>query len=326
MGTYHEDWAIEALKTLDDKQRVDLGQIQILLLQRRWGDLQDVVFQDYRGWECSVEDALAWSQLWEGFSRGQILYIPVQVGETPLTDKNRAKNEKTLNGGLKRWKMKASVLRHNGDDDGRIDWSEPLVVDQAWFDPESSIERYRTYQIPAGWCRLEIGATKGSRTVFHLRGGRKSGVARWPYRSEMMWILLPAQSYLPEATLIADKLKDGSGRTTPIIGTGGERLIQDAELPSSLRDNKLNVPEYGLFGRSLWLKEFDELLEERLEKAGLKGWMAKARDKAPEKPTPPPDPEPEPEAPRPLLLIRPTELHTIFDADAVTARPPAKSS
>lgn len=285
MGTYHEDWATEALKHLNPKQRANLAQIHTLLLENHWGELQDVFFQDYRDQPCSVEDALAWSQLWEGISKGQILYVPVEIGHCPLTDKNRAANKSRLNEGLKKWQMEVEVWEgHGKDDDGLLKWKEDLIVDQAWFDSETAAERYRTHRIPAGSCALEIGATKGTRTLFHLRGdSKRGGVARWPYRSPLVWVLLPAYAYLDDkATLLQDRFKDDSGIMRPITN-GPERLIANERLPPELRDERLDLPEYGNFAKSRWLKEFDDALAER----GIK-WPA-----APDKPKPTSQSEPE---------------------------------
>jgi hypothetical protein len=110
----------------------------------------------------------------------QMVFHVAPVGRTPVADRLRDENNLRLKG----LPAPFAATFHGGtaDSDGILRWDEPIAF-QFFSDDEDD----RIVLPPrAGGVPLEVGVTKGSRTILHLVEGR--GLARWPYEHDCCYI------------------------------------------------------------------------------------------------------------------------------------------
>jgi hypothetical protein len=138
---------------------------------------------DRRAGVCLTEQVAAFLAVHAGVVTGRVATVQIDVGCNPDMDVERAINARALTALPSAFA--ATVNRSQFGDangDGWLTWSDTILGERA-TEPYS----IRT-GFPAG-VPIEIGSTKASVTLGHLYGGFW-GVARWPYGSSSLTILL----------------------------------------------------------------------------------------------------------------------------------------
>jgi hypothetical protein len=148
---------------------------------------------------------------------GLLVLSTVPVGAAPGRDRQTALNNERLAGLPDGYS--AEFFGGHDDDDGLFEWQELIEVRHRQQDDSTITVSYPPWQLP-----LEVGHVEPETVIHHIR--RSGGVARWPYRSENIVLLI--------STGVWDgSLTDPSG--TPIEraprGTvvTGDRLIDDRD-------------------------------------------------------------------------------------------------
>lgn len=174
-----------------------------------WNDVQliNAVFQPYRGaWLPSLEDALCWQRIWNDITEGKILLTSVFVGHNPKRDKEKEYHQKTLDSHLFDG-MHAEVENGCGENDGSFKWKNLRCVEghtNGWW---KRTWKCGIIELEEATCPLEIGYTAGSKTLEHLGylwGRGRGAVARWPYNSETIWILIHKEHFGSKSSSIID--------------------------------------------------------------------------------------------------------------------------
>jgi hypothetical protein len=147
--------------------------------------LDDVISQPWRQLRRDWYDAAAQIEVGLHLQAGWYVSAAVEVGATPGGDKDQVGNGT---------KLKGLPLPFNawfdggaGDCDGWFAWDEPVEVRHHMGDGEHLTVRYPVSGVP-----LEVGRTEPETTIWHLR--RDGGVARWPYGSTCVTLLLATTS------------------------------------------------------------------------------------------------------------------------------------
>ena len=131
--------------------------------------------------------------------------VKIDVGTEPARDVERQRNAAALADlphPFQAWVDLEQNADPNGD--GWLEWSETITIGKSTGDgieqPDGSIQpRIVPHEIESGFTKgvpIEIGATKPSRTLGHLYG-RYWGVARWPYGSRFITLLLNLDMFVP---------------------------------------------------------------------------------------------------------------------------------
>lgn len=113
----------------------------------------DFVCQRARGSFDSL-DAYVLGSILARYRRGELLFTKIQLGSTPLADREREANQALLRALPAPF---TALVEPDADGDGLLMWSKESVA-------------------------LEIGTTASSRTLMHLEF--RQGLARWPYGSD----------------------------------------------------------------------------------------------------------------------------------------------
>ena len=144
----------------------------------------DVIMQLHRGL-FDLYDAFAFLQVHALIGNGTFVIADIPVGREPSPDKSIQRN-RTLLGGLDK-RFKAEFRGGLSDSDGFLHWHDDLYLTDV--DDDGSIKRFR---IPARRVPLEVGYTKGSRTLTHLT--QETALARWPYGHDEIRLFVAADS------------------------------------------------------------------------------------------------------------------------------------
>jgi len=126
--------------------------------------------------------------------RGEITQIRIATGACPFPDKERALNQQILDTLVEPFTAEVDPGQHNADCDGRLSWSRTVISEKStgvpyFADPDGAPTPLRAPKdVPAAGIPLEIGSTLPSRTLLHL--GEYGGVARWPYESTVVRVLI----------------------------------------------------------------------------------------------------------------------------------------
>ncbi|MEU5097601.1 hypothetical protein [Streptomyces sp. NPDC020996] len=167
------------LRQTDDGRRI-LASYRDLIADRNARPYVDAIAQPYSGWSDGQVAALA--RVDALVASGAVRKVRVPVDATPGRDRDRAGNLGKLTRGLPP-EFSAEVyegLSHDGD--GLLSWSPEAPM--PWTDGRSEFSE--PLSAWHSWAPLEIGHTDASRTVLHL--AQTGIVARWPYRSEDVWV------------------------------------------------------------------------------------------------------------------------------------------
>src|ERR1044072_3983302 len=115
------------------------------------------------------------------YGRAGVCRLSIELGAHPGRDKDQAGNDAKLKELPS--PFSASFEGGAGDCDGWFSWGQSVTVHHHMGEGEHLTVRY-----PASGVPLEVGRTEPETTVWHLR--RDGGVARWPYGSSCVTLLL----------------------------------------------------------------------------------------------------------------------------------------
>lgn len=152
--------------------------------------LVDIFVQDYRGpGRLGLVEAHAFNCFASDLFSGKLKIVGIQAGGTPCGDKDVAGNNSKLFD-LPR-PFTAKFFGGSGDNDGFLKWDSPAFVKH--LDCELKTRRgfhcrKHASKLKPGCAPLEVGTTTASTTFLHLRHGP---LARWPYGSEAIFLLIP---------------------------------------------------------------------------------------------------------------------------------------
>jgi hypothetical protein len=196
MSTIHEDAAEEALREWqNDPDGCEiLGAYAGGLRTGRWSAeyLDKIGQQDGRtGWPLA--QVVAFAQVHDMLMAGEALVTDVATAGTPHPDRDRYANADGLAGLPGPFTASVDMRQSGADDDGWVEWAQsiradrsvgtPVVCDCGRMSPVKILDEVRPGRVP-----LEIGTTKPSSTLLHLR--RDGGVARWPYGQRYLTLYL----------------------------------------------------------------------------------------------------------------------------------------
>lgn len=145
-----------------------------------------------------LEQVAAFTALHTKICAGEILLV--QIGTAlmrggPKADAQRKENAQALARLPAPFHADVDLTQNGGDADGTLKWDAPIRMDAASgvvflgpcrLDLKQPVPIVRT--VADGWAPLEIGSTTPSRTLLHLL--EAGAVARWPYGSDHIWLLV----------------------------------------------------------------------------------------------------------------------------------------
>jgi hypothetical protein len=156
-----------------------------LLDKKRDSRLTQLLFQHSHD-STTVYDAYAFGLLMTWYETGLISFVSISVGAGPCQDHKVDENNKILRGLPRGFSADFIPGKGTGDlDDGLFRWSVPIRIEHM-VDGEYEI---RTQ--PPGVVPFEVGTTRASRTLYHLR--KDGGLARWPYDSKEIVLCVVTQ-------------------------------------------------------------------------------------------------------------------------------------
>lgn len=148
----------------------------------------DVILQEWPGHSYDIYDAYALSQVRASILGGQIGTAKVDLGATPRADFEVAYHNRMLThspDGI----FSGRFYGGSADQDGEFAWKHSIDLTVQRYDAATNALLEETcVPIDARSVPLEVGYTKGSRTLLHLMQER--GLARWPYESAWLHILV----------------------------------------------------------------------------------------------------------------------------------------
>lgn len=124
---------------------------------------------------------------------GRFVSITLDVGRGPHADDERAENQAVLNALPAPFTAEVDMIQNGDDHDGWLSWAAPFEAGNNNTPNRVTIGVYPSGQagIP-----LEIGYTQPSVTLNHLVAFGH-GVARWPYGSPAVTLLLNTEVFGP---------------------------------------------------------------------------------------------------------------------------------
>ena len=209
MSTTHEQAVINKVDELmlDADWAQMLAQTLKRLKENFYGfDYVSAIFQNFeRAGKVSIYDAYAFLMIHSDIHLGRVLIRCVNLNATPGGD-SAQKNSDVI--ARIKSPFRGAFDGGPGDQDGYIAWKTPVIFQRhACAHLKEIVNQCPTESVTIGPSNvpLEVGYTKASRTLMHLRGDR--GVARWAYGSKYLWIFyaenksyaLPSVSYVPRA-------------------------------------------------------------------------------------------------------------------------------
>ena len=155
--------------------------------------------QDFH-YDFDVVDAYLWGQFWAELITGELLFTSINIGHEPGSDKGKH-NEQILTDLENHFflhaetdeEIRVSATWVGGNDigDGNFKWKEAVKFNQ-W---QGSPDRVKTVEVLNGNVMLEVGYTKSTTTMLHLK--ESTGLARWPYGSTEISVFVRPDEYRP---------------------------------------------------------------------------------------------------------------------------------
>lgn len=143
--------------------------------------LDHVVTQPWHRGRSDWYDAAALDMVGSLLRVGWLVAAIVPVGHIPGRDRDEDGNQRKL--GSLSPPFSAWCAAGSGEDDGRLEWAEPVVVRHEMDGNRELLVEYGPSGVP-----LEIGHTNPETTIWHLQND--GGVARWPYGEDRLTLLL----------------------------------------------------------------------------------------------------------------------------------------
>jgi hypothetical protein len=153
------------------------------------------------GWP--MEQVAAFLKVHASINLGAFVRVDIDMLEAPASDAHRAANARVLSEIPPPFTVDLDMDQNcSPDGDGVLRWTDTIhaqrsdgigVVD----DDGLTRPRFEPYEVgaAAGGVPLEVGSTKASVTLWHL--ARSRGVARWPYGSTVLTVLLDTTRHHP---------------------------------------------------------------------------------------------------------------------------------
>ena len=200
--TVHESGVISAVEKMfrtDPKGALAVGRTYAGLTSGAFPqEWVDAVFQNHSG-APTIHDAFVFHKIWHWIHTGRIGVVLVHVGSDPVADALVSDNQQALDKMTRAMPQFSATVRSGKglhDDDGVFQWSEPIAFSRHFMtdavcscddDVHSCAAGYKEdWSVGASGTMLEIGTTAASRTYLHIFA--EGGVARWPYRSDDVFI------------------------------------------------------------------------------------------------------------------------------------------
>ncbi|MFD6490700.1 hypothetical protein [Streptomyces sp. NPDC060188] len=138
------------------------------------------------------EQAAAYLRLHTGLMRGEFGRVGIDVSHSPDSDANREQNASRLGELPHPFRATVDVEQNFADCDGRLQWVKPIRIERsvgaAYYDHGLPSPILLAQEIVGSAVPLEIGVSHPSRTLLHLL--QEGGVARWPYGSSTVTLLI----------------------------------------------------------------------------------------------------------------------------------------
>ena len=200
MPTVHEQMAAKLM----DQMLYSPSAAQVLAETRQGlrsgridADYRDRIGQtQHRAAYWPPEQAAAFLRVHTGLMSGEFAMTLLEVGEVPAGDADRIINAERLAHLHPAFTARPDAEQSNAERDGEMCWTAPIRAQRstgrASSDGAAPSPEVTVYEVPPGCVPLEIGLTFPSRTLMHLL--KHGGVARWPYRSTVVALLLNTQT------------------------------------------------------------------------------------------------------------------------------------
>ncbi|WP_422132211.1 hypothetical protein [Streptomyces misionensis] len=142
------------------------------------------------------EQAAAFLRVHTGLMSGEFAMALIEVGEMPAGDADRHVNAQRLSHVHPAFTVRVDAEQSHAEGDGEFCWAVPVRAQRSTGRPFSAglppSPELAAYEVPPNCVPLEIGLTFPSRTLMHLL--KHGGVARWPYQSTVVALLLNTQT------------------------------------------------------------------------------------------------------------------------------------
>lgn len=192
MPSIHED----VLKEKVDRLTTDDPNWRLLFsdVLRRFEDgfypqaYVDAILQNWWRNSYDIYDAYAFSQVHAQILTGKVAIMLVNVGATPRRDKEVDYHNAIL-ADSPSYMFFGTFYGGLADQDGSFTWKSNVEFNVKRYDSTAKrVRKPRPVSVAPRTVPLEVGYTKGSRTMLHL--GADLGLARWPYGSEAITVFV----------------------------------------------------------------------------------------------------------------------------------------
>ena len=198
MPSIHED----VLKEKVDRLTTDDPNWRLLLTDviRRFEDgfypqaYVDAILQNWWRSSYDIYDAYAFAQVHTQILTGKVAIILVNVGATPRGDKEVDYHNAIL-ADSPSYMFFGTFYGGLADQDGSFTWKSNVKFNVQRYDGATKkMRKPRPVSVAPRTVPLEVGYTKGSRTMLHL--GEEHGLARWPYGSESITVFVTIDPFI----------------------------------------------------------------------------------------------------------------------------------
>lgn len=198
MPSIHE----EVLKEKVDRLTTDDPNWRLLLsdVLRRFEDgfysqdYIDAILQNWWRHRYDIYDAYAFTQVHAQILTGKVAISLVKIGATPRGDKEVDYHNAVLADSPSHMFF-GTFYGGLADQDGSFTWKSNVEFTVQRYDGAANkVPKPRPISVAPRTVPLEVGYTKGSRTMLHL--GAEHGLARWPYGSESITVFVTIDPFI----------------------------------------------------------------------------------------------------------------------------------
>jgi hypothetical protein len=137
----------------------------------------------------SVAEGWLFASIWSAIHSGEMLVVKIYAGGVPQSDRERDENNKIL-ASISR-PFSAKFLGRGHGPDGSVSWNLPVLASSiSCGDDECRTRERVTMRVAPSSAALEVGTMPIARAAYYLRGPHAL-LARWPYNSEYVYMLIP---------------------------------------------------------------------------------------------------------------------------------------
>ncbi|MFD9056192.1 hypothetical protein ACFWCM_12830 [Streptomyces albidoflavus] len=139
-----------------------------------------------------LEQTASFIHVHTGLMSGLYGHVSISVGASPGPDADRAGNAEKLRHVHRLFAAHLDMEQNGADSDGDLSWKQGIslnrssglgLITDCGTAPVRMLANVAPWKVP-----LEVGSSKPSRTFLHLH--MEGGVARWPYDSDRITLLL----------------------------------------------------------------------------------------------------------------------------------------